>query len=231
MKVCAIIPAAGQGARMGGPVPKQFLQLNGKPVLQYTLDAFEKCGVVDSVILVMPEKDVAGGRANWLGHGIVRDVVVGGAQRQDSVYNGFKSLPSSTEIAVVHDGVRPFLSPEMIRQTVEAAALHGAAITAIPVSDTIKQVTARGFVERTIDRSGLWRVQTPQAFRYDLLMEAFKNASAKSFYGTDEGALVEFLGKEVKVVTGSELNLKITRPEDLIIGACIANAHFSSSGA
>lgn len=227
MKVNAIIPAAGQGTRMGGPVPKQFLLLHGKPVLRYTLDVFEKCGVVESVVLVMPEKDVAVGRADWLGRGIVRDVIAGGVQRQDSVYNGFKSLPSDTEIVVVHDGVRPFLTPEMIRETVSSASLHGAAITAIPVSDTIKQVTGQGVVARTVDRNGLWRVQTPQAFRYGVLREAFENACAKSFYGTDEGALVEFLGKEVRVVAGSELNLKITRPEDLILGDCIARAHYS----
>lgn len=225
MKVCAIIPAAGQGTRIGGPVPKQFLRLNGKPILHHTLAVFENCGLVESVILVMPEKDVEAGRAEWLKQpGIVRNVVAGGVKRQDSVYNGFKALDTDTEIVIVHDGVRPFATPQMIRQTVEAASQHGAAITAIPVSDTLKQVTSAGLVERTIDRDGLWRVQTPQAFRYDVLQIAFEKAFAESFYGTDEGALIEYIGKQVKVVAGSELNIKITRPEDLILGSCIASA-------
>lgn len=223
MKVCAIIPAAGQGTRMGGPVAKQYLCLNGKPILHHTLAAFAKCGWVGSVILVMPEKDVEAGRAEWMKQpGIA--VVAGGAKRQDSVYCGFKALDADTEIVIVHDGVRPFVTPQMIRQTVDAARQHGAAITAIPVSDTIKQVTSGGLVERTVDRDGLWRVQTPQAFRYGVLREALEKASADAFYGTDEGALVEHIGKEVKVVPGSELNIKITRPEDLVLGGCIASA-------
>ena len=208
---------------MGGAVPKQFLTLNGKPVLSYALTAFEKCQLVESVILVMPEKDVEAGRAEWMKRpGIVGNVVVGGAQRQDSVYHGFKALDTDTEIVIVHDGVRPFITPQMIRQTVEAASQYGAAITAIPVSDTIKQVASDGLVERTIDRNGLWRVQTPQAFRYKVLKEAFEKAFAGSFYGTDEGALVEYTGMQVKVVSGSELNIKITRPEDLVLGECVA---------
>lgn len=224
MKICAIIPAAGQGTRIGGSVPKQFLKLNGKPILHYTLAAFEKCELVCSIVLVMPEKEVEAGRAEWSNRSDI-SVVIGGEQRQDSVYNGFKAIDKDTDIVIVHDGVRPFISPQIILQTIDAACQHGAAITAIPVSDTIKQVASGGLVERTIDRSGLWRVQTPQAFRYSVLEEAFEKAYAKSFYGTDEGALVEHIGKEVKVVPGSELNIKITRPEDLILGECIANAH------
>ena len=120
MKVCAIIPAAGQGTRMGGAVAKQFLLLNGKPVLHHTLSAFAKCGLVDSIVLVMPEKDVEAGRAEWKRQPKV-SVVAGGAKRQDSVYCGFKALDADTEIVIVHDGVRPFVTPQMIRQTVEAA--------------------------------------------------------------------------------------------------------------
>lgn len=229
MKVCAIIPAAGQGNRMGGPVPKQFLLLKGRPILSFAIDAFEKSGIVDSVVLVTPAKELAEARETWLRRpGIVRQVVVGGEKRQDSVYNGLQALDADTEIVVVHDGVRPFVTPEMIRETAESAARHGACIVAIPVNDTIKQATADGFVERTVDRNGLWRVQTPQAFRYEVLKEAFDKAAADSFYGTDEGSLIEYLGREVKIVCGSEMNLKITRPEDLVLGECIAAAAFPS---
>jgi 2-C-methyl-D-erythritol 4-phosphate cytidylyltransferase len=218
MKVGAIIPAAGCGKRIGGSTPKQFIEFKGKPLLHHTLMVFSSCELVDYVILVMPQADADSQGKDWLSkYKIVKKIVVGGKQRQDSVYNGFNSLDELTEIVVVHDGVRPFTTPQMIISTVEEARKYGAAITAIPVSDTIKKV-ADGFVEKTIIRDGLWRVQTPQAFKYDLLKEAFQKAQRDSYYGTDEGSLVEYLGKPVRIVSGSELNMKITHKEDLIIG-------------
>lgn len=218
MKVGAIIPAAGRGTRIGAVRPKQFLELRGKPLIHYTLKIFSSCEAIDYVILVMPQIDVNESEDDWLNeYGVVRKVVAGGHQRQDSVYKGFHALEGSTEIVVVHDGVRPFATPQMITDTIEAAKHHGAAITAIPVSDTIKKVTD-GFVDRTVSRDGLWRVQTPQAFQYGLLQKAFEKATTDSYYGTDEGALVEYLGSQVKIVPGSELNIKITRKEDLILG-------------
>ena len=218
MKVGAIIPAAGRGKRIGASVPKQFLEIQGKPLLHHTLTVFVSCKVIDYVVLVMPRTDVDEMGEDWLNkYEIVRAVVVGGEQRQDSVYNGFNSLEEGTDIVVVHDGVRPFTTPQMITATVEAAQQHGAAITAIPVSDTVKQA-ADGFVKQTVSRDGLWRVQTPQAFQYGLLQQAFKKAKKDSYYGTDEGSLVEYLGERVKVVPGSELNIKITRKEDLVLG-------------
>jgi len=218
MKVGAIIPAAGRGKRIGASVPKQFLEIQGKPLLHHTLTVFASCKLIDYVVLVMPRTDVDETGDDWLNkYEIVREVVVGGEQRQDSVYNGFNSLEEETGIVVVHDGVRPFTTPQMITATVEAAQQHGAAITAIPVSDTVKQA-ADGFVKQTVSRDGLWRVQTPQAFQYELLKQAFKKAKKDSYYGTDEGSLVEYLGERVKIVPGSELNIKITRKEDLILG-------------
>ena len=218
MKVGAIIPAAGRGKRIGASVPKQFLEIQGKPLLHHTLTVFASCKLIDYVVLVMPRADVDEMGEDWLNkYEIVREVVVGGEQRQDSVYNGFSSLEEGTDIVVVHDGVRPFTTPQMITATVEAAQQHGAAITAIPVSDTVKQA-ADGFVKQTVSRDGLWRVQTPQAFQYGLLQQAFKKAKKDSYYGTDEGSLVEYLGERVKIVPGSELNIKITRKEDLVLG-------------
>ena len=218
MKVGAIIPAAGRGKRIGALVPKQFLEIQGKPLLHHTLTVFASCKLIDYVVLVMPRADVDEMGEDWLNkYEIVREVVVGGEQRQDSVYNGFNSLEEGTDIVVVHDGVRPFTTPQMIIATVEAAQQHGAAITAIPVSDTVKQA-ADGFVKQTVSRDGLWRVQTPQAFQYGLLQQAFKKAKKDSYYGTDEGSLVEYLGERVKIVPGSELNIKITRKEDLVLG-------------
>ena len=218
MKVGAIIPAAGRGKRIGASVPKQFLEIQGKPLLHHTLTVFASCKLIDYVVLVMPRADVDEMGEDWLNkYEIVRKVVVGGEQRQDSVYNGFSSLEKGTDIVVVHDGVRPFTTPQMITATVEAAQQHGAAITAIPVSDTVKQA-ADGFVKQTVSRDGLWRVQTPQAFQRGLLQQAFKKAKKDSYYGTDEGSLVEYLGERVKIVPGSELNIKITRKEDLVLG-------------
>jgi 2-C-methyl-D-erythritol 4-phosphate cytidylyltransferase len=216
MSVCAVVPAGGTGTRMGGTVPKQFLELNGKPILYYTLKTLQDCGIISELILVVPEKEYDNACTDWLGKpDIVTKVVVGGEKRQDSVYNGFCELSPQTEIVLVHDGVRPFLSHQMIQESVDAAREYGAAITAIPVNDTIKRVDDSGLVSQTVDREGLWRVQTPQVFRYDLLQEAFKKANSEKFYGTDEGTLIEQLGKPVKVVEGSEQNIKITRPEDL----------------
>lgn len=218
MKVGAIIPAAGRGKRIGASVAKQFLEIQGKPLLHHTLTVIASCKLIDYVVLVMPLEDVDEVGKDWLKkYPIIRQVIVGGEQRQDSVYNGFKSLEESTDIVVVHDGVRPFTTPQMIIATIEEARQYGAAITAIPVSDTIKQVSD-GFVKKTISRDGLWRVQTPQAFQYGLLQQAFKKAKEDSYYGTDEGALIEYLGKGVKIVPGSELNMKITRKEDLVLG-------------
>jgi 2-C-methyl-D-erythritol 4-phosphate cytidylyltransferase len=218
MKVGAIIPAAGRGKRIGASIPKQFLEIQGRPLLHHTLTVFASCKLIDYVVLVMPRADVNEVGKDWMNkYKIVQEVVVGGEQRQDSVYNGFNSLEKGTDIVVVHDGVRPFTTPQMITATVEAAQQYGAAITAIPVSDTVKQA-ADGFVKQTVSRDGLWRVQTPQAFQYGLLQQAFKKAQKDSYYGTDEGSLVEYLGERVKIVPGSELNIKITRKEDLVLG-------------
>jgi len=223
MKVSAIIPAAGLGIRMGSNVPKQFLLLDGKPILHHTLSIFGQCSIVDEIVLVVPEKEIKNTQQQIQdSHPKVTKVIVGGIQRQDSVGNGLRSLNSETDIVVVHDGVRPFVSPDLIRETVEAARDFGAAITAIPVSDTIKKVNAEGWVEHTVDRGGLWRVQTPQTFQVSLLKEAFEKAQADDYYGTDESALIEHLGKEVKIIPGSEFNIKITRSEDLILGERIA---------
>lgn len=223
MKVSAIIPAAGLGLRMGSDIPKQFLLLDGKPILHHTLSVLEQCSAVDEIVLVVSEKEIEPTRKQMAAaHPKVARVIVGGEERQDSVGNGLQSLDPATDIVIVHDGVRPFVSTGLINATIEAARECGAAITAIPVTDTLKKVNADGRVERTVDREGLWRVQTPQTFRVSLLKEAFAKARADGFYGTDEGALIEYLGKEVKVIAGSEFNIKITQTADLALAETIA---------
>lgn len=231
MKISAIIPAAGQGTRMGSSIPKQFLLLQGKPILHHTLKAFESSGAVDSITLVVPENDFDAARKEWSkDYQIVKNIVVGGKERQDSVYNGFKAIDSDTDVVLIHDGVRPFVDGDMIQRAIEAAQRYGAAITAIPVSDTIKQSDDEGFVARTVDRNGLWRIQTPQAFRYAVLNEAFQKAVKDSYYGTDEGSLLEYAGKKIKIIEGSEMNIKITRKEDLILGEAILNSRMVGGG-
>ena len=216
MSVCAIVPAGGSGTRMGGTVPKQFQSLNGKPILYHTIKTLQNCETISEIILVVPEKEYETTNTDWLSKlEIVKKVVIGGEKRQDSVYNGFCEVSQDSEIVLVHDGVRPFLSQKMVADSIDAAREYGAAITAIPVHDTIKRVDTSGLVSQTIDREGLWRVQTPQAFRYSLLLDAFNKAKSENFYGTDEGALIEHLGEPVKIVEGLEQNIKITRPEDL----------------
>jgi 2-C-methyl-D-erythritol 4-phosphate cytidylyltransferase len=218
MKVSAIIPAAGQGLRLGGSVPKQFLHLDGKPILSHTLDAFQNSGLIDSIILVVPEHEINETREQWLNNPpLVKKIIAGGKQRQDSVANGFNELDADTDLVVIHDGVRPFISSAMISDALTAATEYGAAITAIPVNDTIKQVNDSDLVEQTLNREKLRRVQTPQAFKYELLNKAFAKAGADSYYGTDEASLIEYIQEPVKIINGSELNIKITRKEDLVL--------------
>ena len=227
MSVCAIVPAGGSGTRMGGTVPKQFQSLNGKPILYHTIKTLQNCETISEIILVVPEKEYEIANTDWLGKPeIVKKVVIGGEKRQDSVYNGFCEVSQDSEIVLVHDGVRPFLSQKMIADSIDAAREYGAAITAIPVHDTIKRVDTSGLVSQTIDREGLWRVQTPQAFRYSLLLDAFNKAKSENFYGTDEGALIEHLGEPVKIVEGLEQNIKITRPEDLELSKAFISRFF-----
>ncbi len=226
MKVCVIIPAAGQGLRMGGRTPKQFLNLNGKPILDHTLQALQQCDILSSIILSVPLSEKENVAKQWLGSpSKVHQVVTGGEKRQDSVFNGFKAVEPDTDIVVVHDGVRPFVTSQLIEEIIKAAKKYGAAITAIPVNDTLKK-GKDNFVENTVSRDGLWRVQTPQAFTYKLLNQAFEKANRDSFYGTDEGSLIEHLGEPVKIVMGSEWNIKITRMDDLVLGEHIAKKLF-----
>lgn len=142
-------------------------------------------------------------------------VVSGGKERQDSVSNGLNAIPQETEIVIVHDGVRPFIETETINKSVEIARESGGCIVAIPLTDTVKRTNEENIIAETVDRNGLWRAQTPQTFRYEILMRAHTEAYANNFYGTDEASLVERIGMPVKILKGSYRNIKITTPEDL----------------
>lgn len=212
---------------MGSTVPKQFLELGGVPILVHSLRVLEAAPSIDEVILVVPEteRDFCSQKI-VAPHGFkkVLKVLAGGPRRQDSVRIGLESIRTETDIVLVHDAVRPFLTADMVAQAVVQAAAHGAAIVAIPMRDTVKQVGADGLIEKTVDRGGLWLAQTPQAFRRALLLEAHRKADLDGVHATDDAQLVERLGHRVAIVQGSLENIKITRPEDLAIGEAILAA-------
>lgn len=215
--ISAVIPAAGRGKRFGRGSNKVFTQAVGKPLLAYTLDAFERCGLVDDIVLVVAEHEIADAReiADRYGISKLRAVVAGGGHRQESVERGLLALDTSTNIVAVHDGARPLVHQETIRMTIEAAREMGAAVAAAPVIDTIKSAGTDGLVAATLDRSALWSIQTPQTFEKSLLLQAYRQASTDGYLGTDDASLVERLGHPVKLVQGSYDNIKVTTPLDL----------------
>ena len=223
MHVTAIIPAAGAGVRFGGAVKKQFIALNGLPILSHTLRALAASRALSAIIVVVPPgEELRGRKALELARiDLETEVVPGGQARQDSVYIGLQRAKAETDLVLIHDGVRPFVSREVVLATIEAAKEWGAAIAAVPVIDTIKRVDTDGFVVETLQREQLWSVQTPQVFRYALLMRAHRAIREGGIVATDDAALVERIGGMVKVVRGSYENLKITSEEDLPLAGLI----------
>ena len=214
----AVVPAGGAGTRMGGGQPKQYRALAGAPILAHTLRALLRSSLIAGAVIAVPFERIAATRRVLLRHGIDRvlDVVAGGAERQESVWNGVQAVPEGVEWIVVHDAVRPFVTRELVDRLLRAARRWGAATCGVPVRDSVKRVSEET-VESTIDRAGLWLVQTPQAFRRDLLWEAHDKARRDGFTGTDDAVLVERLGARVAMVPGLPRNLKITTPDDLDI--------------
>lgn len=225
LSVVAIVPAAGSGSRMGGSSPKQFLRLGGVPVLVRTLRILGGSRVVRGIVLVAPPAAVERTRRLLARHRVPRvlAVVPGGAERQESVWLGLQAVPPAADLVVVHDGVRPFITGTLVRAVVEAARRFGAASCGLPVRDTVKRVR-EGFVEATVDRGGLWLIQTPQAFRRTLLWEAHEKARRDGFLGTDDAVLVERLGVPVRMIAGLQENLKITTPDDLARARVLTSA-------
>jgi len=217
--VAALIPAAGEGRRMGGAMPKQFLQLGGREVLARTLEVFEACMAIDEIwVVVAAEHGVLCQETIVKRYGLrkVRGVVAGGATRQESVWCGLQCVTEAIELVVVHDGVRPLVTEPLIQRTLASASRYGAAIAAVPLKDTLKRVSEAHEVESTVPRERLWRIQTPQAFQHVLLRTAFQHAWQRGLQATDEAGLIEALGHPVKIVPGDEHNVKITTPDDLI---------------
>lgn len=224
MKVAVIIPAAGLGIRMGRTSPekagtsrKQFMLLDGSPILLHTIRKFAVCPIVSEIVVALRAEDIP-----WVKETLAREtlnkpirLVEGGDTRQQSVENGLASLAPDTDLVAVHDAVRPFIEPAIIEKAVLEAAESGAAIVGIVPVDTIKQVK-RNKIHATLPRERLVLAQTPQVFRYELLKRAFDMAREDGFIGTDESSLVERLEQvEVSVVPGSDRNIKITKPTDM----------------
>jgi 2-C-methyl-D-erythritol 4-phosphate cytidylyltransferase len=216
MKVTVIIAAAGAGRRMKADRPKQLLVINDTPILVYTIRKFDRCALVDRIVVAAPQEAVDEIRKMVAGAGFSKpvSVVQGGARRQDSVATALQHMDPDTTIVAVHDAVRPFVSVEEIEQTIRLAETSGAAVLAIPIVDTVKQIR-KDQIDSTLTREHLVLAQTPQVFRVEVLREAYERAKKDEYYGTDESSLVERMDHPVGIVRGSERNIKITRPGDL----------------
>jgi len=220
MRTLAIILAGGAGKRMGASTNKQFLILDNKPIIVHTLQIFEECRTVDGVYLVVNQKDLPIIQEEILEtyrFNKVMKLVMGGRLRQDSVRNGLEAIETPCDIVIIHDGARPFISPSFIEKSIFLMEMFDAIIPALPVKDTIKVVSKEGFVLKTLERDSLWQIQTPQTFKYEVIVKAYREGMAKKLCGYDDATFLEFLGKRVKVIEGSPYNIKITTPEDLII--------------
>jgi 2-C-methyl-D-erythritol 4-phosphate cytidylyltransferase len=227
MGVHVLIPAAGTGRRMGAAGNKQYLELGSRPILAHTLARLAALEVVDALHIIVPEEERRFCQEQVVvrfGLEKVRGVVAGGAERQDSVRNGLAACGAADDdIVLIHDGVRPFFPAREVDPLLAAAAAEGAALLAIPAQDTIKEVVGQRVV-RTLDRSRLWQVQTPQAFRFAVIRAAHERARQAGHAGTDDAALVEWCGWPVAVVPGSPFNIKLTTPADLALARALLAA-------
>lgn len=229
-KFTAVLPAGGLGKRMGGTIPKQLMQLGGKPVYQYSLETFLKMDEIAEVVMAVPadwkdyfEKEID----TWIASSdniekfrTKLKIVVGGAERWQSVENGVNALTSSAEYVLVHDVARPFVSEKIIRDVCETLINKGSCLVAKPAIDTIK-IARDGRVENTIDRNKVWLAQTPQAARIDLLKQLYSRIAKEplDFTPTDEASILEFFGEPVYIVKGESANDKLTTPEDFAVFA------------
>ena len=221
-KAFALIPAAGMGKRMGASINKQYLLLGGLPILAHTIAAFEQSPLIDGICLVIPADEIPYCREQIVaarGFRKVIEIVAGGRERQHSVMNGLDALAHHAgvdDVVLIHDGVRPFVSPDLLRESITVARNSDGALVAVPAKDTIKTVRD-GIVVDTPERDTLWQAQTPQSFRFSVIHNAHRSAAAAGFIGTDDASLVERQNGLVRIVRGDYRNIKITTPEDLIL--------------
>jgi 2-C-methyl-D-erythritol 4-phosphate cytidylyltransferase len=218
-----LIPAAGMGKRMGASINKQYLHLAGMPIVARTISVFEDAPFIDGIFLVIPADEIPYCREHVVeAHGFrkVLEIVPGGRERQNSVMNGLRAIQQRQagehDVVLIHDGVRPLISQELLRESIEVASGCAGALVAVPAKDTIKTVRD-GLVIATPDRDTLWQAQTPQVFRFGIIFAAHQAAEQDGFMGTDDASLVERLGGAVRIVRGDYRNIKITTPEDIVL--------------
>lgn len=224
MKVVALVPAAGNGLRMGFPVRKQFMELQGLPVLVWTLRRLAECRLIEEIIPIVPADTV-----EYCAEEIVdryeihkvKRIVVGGQERQESVWNGLHKVGEEYKYVMVHDGVRPFVSDRLLQECLREAGRHDGVVVGYPVKDTIKDVDKAGFVEKTLRRNHMWAIQTPQVFMREVIYDSYLRAHEAKVQATDDATLVEWAGHKVKVIEGEHENIKITTPFDLTVGEAI----------
>ena len=220
-----VIVAAGSGSRMKRDINKQFIKLDGKEIIAYTIEKFYKSEDIDDIVIVIKENEekyFIENIINKYGFDNIK-LAYGGKERQDSVYNGIKKLNRNCEIVLIHDGARPFVNEDIIKNSIEEAKENNAVVVGVPVKDTIKIVNSDGNIVDTPNRSLLWSVQTPQSFKYEIITKAYEYAYSNDYYGTDDAILVEHIGYNVKMIEGSYDNIKITTEEDLHFGIQILN--------
>ena len=220
MRVEVIIAAGGTGRRFGEGQPKQFYLLKGKPILSWAIGRFEECVLVDRIILAVPRGMGKYTRQHVLspfGYKKVKTVVEGGKERRDSVLQGLNMLETDTDTVLVHDGVRPIISEELIRKVIQATQRWEAVVPGLPLRETIKQVGRDNLVSWTLDRKSIYLIQTPQGFKKDLICRAYAQVKKRGWVASDDASLVEKLGAKVKMIPGEETNIKITSPQDLVL--------------
>lgn len=219
MFVSAIIPAAGFGERMGATISKQFLMLNGKPILVHTLERFQACDMVSEIVVATQRSSLPFIEEIKEKYSLtkLKSPVEGGERRQDSIANALRHIDERSEIVSVHDAVRPFVHLKEITQSIETAKYYGASIVAVRAKDTMKQASTDGRVEKTLNRSSLWSVQTPQTFQKKILFDAYRFAENNELTATDDSFLAEQIGHSPIIVEGSYENIKVTTPDDLLL--------------
>ena len=221
-----IILAAGKGTRMQADLNKQYLLLQGNPIIAYTIKAFEESPLIDNIILVINENDNKLFEeliVNKFKFEKITKIITGGKERQDSVKKGLAQVHKKTKIVLVHDGARPFVTNNIIKNCIEGATKYDAVSAGVPIKDTVKIIDEEKNVISTPKRSSLWITQTPQAFKVKVLTKAHLEANNDNFLGTDDASLVERMGVSVKMVDGDYKNFKITTPEDLVAAEAMIN--------
>ena len=224
MNIVSLIPAAGSGERLGKGENKSFVKLYGIPILARTLLIFEKCVQIDEIIVIIKKEEILRCSEEIIKPYNIKKVskiIAGGKKRQDSVKNGLLTIENNVDIVIIHDGARPFLSQKLLKKLIDSSSLNPAQIVATKVKNTIKTVSLNKNKIRTLDRNTLWHAQTPQIFSKDLIINAYTKAYQDNFFSTDDSALVERLGENIKIIEGETTNIKITTPLDLLIGEII----------